>query len=367
MNYSKQELKKAAETVVKDIFAVQPNEKVLIITNPVEGIDVIAHEIFAVAREHAGEVNLIYQPTKRGDEYMDQAVVEAIKRQPDVLIGIRSNSFGLDPEGECQPYQIDDKKYTSLVMYLSATGKMRSAWSSEIGADDFSRLVLVDYDKMRILSDKIEARLNQAVKAIVRTNGVEMYIDIDNRLGMPDKGDFRTPMLYGNIPSGEVCISPELGKVNGEIVLDGVISLDAGVLDLKTPVKLIVKDNYIEEIQGGQEAQIIEKDLVRAENRIQTMYKKGEIDKDFADAMTRNTRAIGELGIGFNENARDDAPSLMEAEKAYGTTHVAIGFNYDGDQQSPIHNDAVAKTPELVLVYPDGREELILKDKEFLL
>jgi len=55
----------------------------------------------------------------------------------------------------------------------------------------------------------------------------------------------------------------------------------------------------------------------------------------------------------------------MEAEKAYGTTHLAIGMNYDGDQNALNHYDGVMRRPELTLVYPDGTEELILKDKTF--
>ncbi len=367
MQYNQTKLKQAAKLTVEEIFAVKRGEEVLIVTNPEPGIDVIAHEIQHAARDRGALVNLMYQESKTGNDYMDQAVLEAIKRQPDVVIGIRHDSFGKDPEGVRKPYRIGRKEYTSAVLYLAEKGKIRSAWSSSVTADDFSRLVLVDYQQMRRLSDKIERRLNKAVLAKVRTNGSEALIEIKDRRGMPDKGDFRRPSLYGNIPSGEVCISPELGKVNGEIVLDGVIHLDSGMENIKEPVKLVIKDNFIEDIRGGTSARQIEQNIANCIKLVEKLSRQGEIAKRDVPKLIKNSRAIGELGIGFNENARDKAPTLMEAEKAYGTTHIAIGMNYDGDQRALNHYDGVMRRPELTLVYPDGREELILRNKEFRL
>lgn len=365
MKYNQTKLNQAAQTTVNDIFAIKPREEVLIVTNPVPGVDTIAHAIHDAARAKGARVNLMYQESKTGNDYMDQAVLEAIKREPDVVIGIRSDSFGKDPEGVRQPYRIGRKEYTSAILYLAEKGKIRSAWSSSLTADDFSRLVLVDYQKMRALSDKIERRLNKAEAALVRTNGSEVRIDIKKRLGMPDKGDCRRPMKYGNIPCGEVCISPELGQVNGEVVMDGVIHLDSGMENIKDPVTLSIKDNFIEDIRGGSSARRIENDIANSIKLVKKLARQGEIPKKDVPELVRNSRAIGELGIGFNEKARDKAPTLMEAEKAYGTTHLAIGMNYDGDQRALNHYDGVMRKPQLTLLYPDGRSELILKDKEF--
>jgi aminopeptidase len=358
-------LRQAAETTVHQVFAVKSSEEVLIVTNPVPKIDVIAQEIYDVARGTGAHVNLMYQETKTGNDFMDQAVLEAIKREPDVVIGIREDSFGKDPEGVRKPYRLGKKQYSSLILYLAEAGKIRSAWCSSLGADDFSRLLLVDYEKMRKLSDKIEKRLNKAVAALVRTNGSTVEIKINHRRGMPDKGDYRRASLYGNIPSGEVCISPELGKVNGEVVLDGVIHLDSGMLNITDPVKLVITNNFISDIRGGKCARRIERDIENCIKMVEKLSRQGEIPKRDVPKLTKNARAIGELGIGFNEKARDKAPTLMEAEKAYGTTHIAIGMNYDGDQNALNHYDGVMRRPELTLVYQNGTEELILKDKTF--
>ncbi|MCU0244651.1 MAG: hypothetical protein MUE80_07935 [Acidobacteria bacterium] len=50
---------------------------------------------------------------------------------------------------------------------------------------------------------------------------------------------------------------------------------------------------------------------------------------------------IGEFGIGTNKGARI-SPNMLEAEKAFGTVHFAIGDSYGiGRNKSKFHFDAL--------------------------
>lgn len=73
-------------------------------------------------------------------------------------------------------------------------------------------------------------------------------------------------------------------------------------------------------------------------------------------------KIIGEFGIGTNRNARITA-NMLEAEKAFGTTHFAIGDSYGlGKNSSRHHYDALV---EKVTIKAKGKA--IIRNGNFLL
>ena len=71
---------------------------------------------------------------------------------------------------------------------------------------------------------------------------------------------------------------------------------------------------------------------------------------------------ICEFGIGTNRGARI-CPNMLEAEKAFGTVHFAIGDSYGiGKNKSKFHFDALV---DKVTLRANGR--LIAKDGKFLI
>jgi leucyl aminopeptidase (aminopeptidase T) len=71
---------------------------------------------------------------------------------------------------------------------------------------------------------------------------------------------------------------------------------------------------------------------------------------------------VGEFGIGTNPKARI-CPNMLEAEKAYGTAHFAIGDSYGlGANTSPHHYDALVND---VSIRIGG--EYIVRDGKFLI
>jgi len=70
---------------------------------------------------------------------------------------------------------------------------------------------------------------------------------------------------------------------------------------------------------------------------------------------------IGEFGIGTNPKARI-TPNMLEAEKAFGTAHFAIGDSYGlGKNRSPYHHDALV---DKVTIRAKGK--YIIKEGRFL-
>ena len=73
-------------------------------------------------------------------------------------------------------------------------------------------------------------------------------------------------------------------------------------------------------------------------------------------------RIIGEFGVGTNRGARITA-NMLEAEKAFGTVHFAIGDSYGiGANKSKHHYDALV---EKVTIRAGGK--VIARDGRFLI
>ena len=85
--------------------------------------------------------------------------------------------------------------------------------------------------------------------------------------------------------------------------------------------------------------------------------------KEKAASYERNSRGIGELGIGLNPAAKITG-NMLEDEKAFHTCHFAIGENYDGDGDTFIHLDGVVRNPTIVINYADGTSFTVEKDGE---
>jgi hypothetical protein len=69
-------------------------------------------------------------------------------------------------------------------------------------------------------------------------SGTDLIIGLKGREAKSDDGDFTEKGRGGNLPCGEVFISPELGTSKGVIGFDGSISLEGGEIMLKVDLLL---------------------------------------------------------------------------------------------------------------------------------
>jgi len=103
----------------------------------------------------------------------------------------------------------------------------------------------------------------------------------------------------------------------------------AGIGILTRPIKLTIRDGFVEKIEGGEEAKKLE--------GILSKYGK-------------EARNIAEFGIGTNPKAKISG-NILEDEKVFGTIHIALGNNYDfgGKVKAPIHLDGIIKEPTVLI------------------
>lgn len=197
------------------------------------------------------------------------------------------------------------------------------------------RALAVDYDEMGKVADRIISRLKGKKTLRIKTEaGTD--ITIPNKELLKDNGLYHNKGDFGNLPAGEVGFAPEEGKVNGRYVVDLTM---AGIGRLNEKIIFSVKDGFVTEIKGGDEA-------VKLKNML-------------AELNNKSVYNIAEFAIGTNKKAKISGITL-EDEKVFGTIHIAIGNNMSypgGKTNAPIHLDGVIDRPTIIA---DG--EIVMKD-----
>lgn len=196
----------------------------------------------------------------------------------------------------------------------------------------------IDYTPIKTLGDQLAKKLyeHQTMK-ITSSTGTDLTTQIRTQKIYNDCGLFSLGEL-GNLPAGEVFFAPLPHSTSGTLVVDGSIADD--ILD--KPITISIEKGVATTISGGVAAQNLWDKLTR--------YGKSGL-------------IVAEVGIGTNPAAQI-SNNLLEAEKAYGTVHVAFGNSsaIGGENDVAIHIDGLISEPT---VYLDG--EKILEQKTFYL
>jgi leucyl aminopeptidase (aminopeptidase T) len=218
-----------------------------------------------------------------------------------------------------------------------------------------------DYKEVARKSHLLADRLGRARGATVKfSTGHEVHFDLRNRKAEADDGQLhadKAGVRLINLPSGEACIAPYEGEVEGQpSKTEGTIPADYnGELVLYG-----LRENRIVEIIGDGP-------------------KAHEMRDYFAvDGARRN---IAELGLGCNDRAVISG-SVLEDEKVLGL-HWAYGLSQHiggvtgpsqfNDPKHVVHQDIVypqggaVEIASLVLEYEDGTSEEIIKHADYTL
>ena len=368
-----------AQVVVQDVVKVRKGERVLIIANP--ATNQIAQDLYSASCEAGALATLMFQPDKTSFDNANPEVLAAIATEPEVCFSISNIKLGKDPGATANPYTTEDgQKYTHIFDYLMDGKKtMRGAWTPGITADMMNRTAAIDYELLQNRCKKLGEIFKGAVSVrVTAPGGTDLIIPINGRALLFDDGDFSKPGTGGNIPAGEVFISPVVGgsqlkdaegKVleqqsdgcEGVIVYDGSMTFSDGDSIIETPITCKVEKGYVTDISGGAESRRLLKTILEAEVRPFVLEKEGKLPEGQAVIYKKNARNIGELGIGLNP-AANITGNMLEDEKAFHTCHFAIGENYDNDAPSLIHLDGVVREPTIVLTYGDGTSKTILQN-----
>ena len=345
-----EKLKKSAEIAVKDILKAKKGERALIITNPEQDVFNISQALYNALADVGALPVIVVQPVKTQFDYSEPSVVAAIKAEPEIILSISKNKLGKDKEAMEHPYMLDGKKVNSTYHYLMETKKSRSFWSPSITEDMFIRTVPIDYAELKANCERLKALMDKAVRMqITAPGGTELSVGLSGRKTFQDDGDFSEAGAGGNVPAGEVFISPQLGTSCGTIVFDGSISVKSGDIVINHPIKATVENGFVTSLNTSEspEAAILAETIEEGAKAPNPEYAK-------------NARNLGEIGIGLNPAARITG-NMLEDEKAFHTCHIAIGHNYDEDAPALIHLDGLVRNPTIELFFEDGSSKIILR------
>jgi len=199
--------------------------------------------------------------------------------------------------------------------------------------DMMERLVNVDFSTMNAFTRKIIRAMRNAEEVVVENpEGTHITFSVKGRVWKNDNGNISKKGQHGNLPAGECFTAPVEDTFTGTIVVRLIDDkLGRGTMTFKRG-KLV-------------------------------SYEGRGIAEVMATIGTDETgKVIGEFGIGTNKRARI-CPNMLEAEKAFGTAHFAIGDSYGlGKNKSKYHFDALV---DKVTIRANGR--YIAKNGKFML
>jgi aminopeptidase len=359
-------LTNAARVAMEEVLKARKGERVLIITNPNPEVRLISEALYDAALNAGASPTLIFQPVKSQLDFANDSVIRALEAEPEIAVSVSHAKLGKDRFGMKHKYSHGTKTYDHIFQYLLGSKKTRSFWSPSVTVNMFQRTVPIDYGKLRRTSAKLKKLLDAASEAHITSElGTDLVVGLQGRKAFSDDGDFSRPGAGGNLPAGEVYISPELGSSRGTLVYDGCISSDRGVILIKEPIRVTVRDNLASQIRGGAEARRLKATLERARRSTRKFASEGRISRKDLPSYLNNIRNLGELGIGLNDKARI-VGNMLEDEKVFRTCHIAIGSNYDEDAKALIHLDGLIRNPTIELTSSRGRSELIMERGKLL-
>lgn len=177
---------------------------------------------------------------------------------------------------------------------------------------------MLERDTIELLN-KISGKKGCLIKNSI---GTELSLHFGDRVFRADTGNFRDKGSFGNLPAGEVYIAPIEDKTEGILVIEWAMNGK-----LKEPLKAEIKKGKVVSLEGDE----------KSKNFLEEIFSKDE----------RNN-CICELGLGTNKGAKR-ADNILEAEKIYGTAHIAFGDNitFSGCNKASTHIDYVIFNPEV--------------------
>ena len=289
-------LSQAAAKAVTQSLKLRPKDRFLLVTDKpkLEIAEALAHW----ARKSGAETTTyLMTETLRPIQAPTSLFKEMIRRATAV-------AYLLDARIEEKPFR----------GYMVALGMKHSRICMMPGLtkDMMERLVNIDFQAMDAFTRRVIASLKDADDvAIENPDGTKISFSVKGRAWHNDNGDISRKGRHGNLPAGECYTAPVEETFTGRLVISLIDDkLGRGVLEFK-------KGRLVKWSGPGIEA------VVRNIGKDETGF------------------IVGEFGVGTNRGARI-CPNMLEAEKAFGTVHFAIGDSYGvGKNKSKHHYDAL--------------------------
>jgi leucyl aminopeptidase (aminopeptidase T) len=207
--------------------------------------------------------------------------------------------------------RIEEKPFRGF-MVKEGTKNSRICMMPGITVDMMERLVNIDFSEMEAITQKVISAIEEAEDIVIKNpDGTHLECSVKGRKWKADIGDISRMGDHGNLPAGECFTAPVEESFTGKLVIS-----------------------------------LIDDKLGRGE----MIFEKGKLVKSSGQGIEEilanigddeSGKIIGEFGIGTNPGAKI-CPNMLEAEKAFGTAHFAIGDSYGlGKNSSSHHYDAL--------------------------
>jgi leucyl aminopeptidase (aminopeptidase T) len=293
--------------LVRDCLAVKKGENIILVTD--EQKLPIARHVAKFIKERKAEVTTYLMAESVRPITEATKLLQVIMKRADAII------YMLDA-------RLKEKSFRSA-MVAHGMKYNRICMMPGITEDMMTRLVNIDLKELDKMNRKL-MRLLRDKREILVTNpqGTRILFSVKGRKWVNDSGNIRKKGSHGNLPAGECYTCPVEESFTGTIFIS------------------LIEDKI------GQGRMVFEK------GKLVSFEGEGvsEVVRNAGGDMT--ARVIGEVGIGTNSGARV-CENMLEAEKAFGTAHFAIGDSYGlGKNKSRFHADALV---EKVTLVADGK------------
>lgn len=311
---------KVGLNVIKNNLKLKLNESILIVTDP--GKEKIEAAIFfEAAKKFTEKVELISFSGMTENAQEPPKIVAQKMKQANAVLLVTTYSLS-----HTKTRKKANESGTRIISLPGITREM------------ILRTLSVNYSSLGKLCHKLEKIITNGNRVTITSpGGTNLSLSIKKRTALSDTGDFSQPGSFGNLPAGETFIAPVENKTNGVVVFDGAFA----EIELDKPITVRIRAGKAVKISGGKAATEL-KSLIRQAG------KKAKI--------------VCEFGIGTNKTTKL-IPEVLEAEKVYGTCHLAFGNNatFGGNNSVHFHSDGIIEKPTITI-----DDKTILKAGKFL-
>ncbi len=286
----------AADRAVNQALRLKPGEKYLLVTDAPK-LEIAEALAFHAKRAGAEVTTYFMTETLR-------PITEPTRQFRELIRGASATTYLLEGRFPEKPFR--------GFMVAEGSKNGRICMMPGITRDMMERLVAIDLSEMAAFTKKVVRAVKDAGEIVVENAaGTHIAFSVKGRAWHEDVGDISRKGVHGNLPAGECFTAPVEETFTGKIAI--------GLIDDKL----------------GRGTMTFEK------GKLVGFTGEGiaEVIETVGDDPT--ARIIGEFGIGTNKGARI-CPNMLEAEKAFGTVHFAIGDSYGiGKNKSKFHFDAL--------------------------
>jgi aminopeptidase len=327
------ELTPGARNAVRVCLAVQPHEKVTLVTD---------RECQEIAASLAREIAAVGAP-------LSAFVLEEEAPRPLTALPPSVSADMATSQVSILAVHVQQNELKSRMELTDIVNRrrMRHAHMVNINKQIMMEGMRADFHKVDRLSTRVLDIVTRARQVQARTPaGSDFTTDLNPGYRWLKTSGLISPDKWGNLPGGEVFTTP--GEVNGTFVIDGVVG------------------DYLCEKYGNLRDQPLTV-RIKANRLIEAHSENKALENEFWSYThtDENSDRVGEFAIGTNIELRGVIGHILQDEKFPGV-HIAFGNPYGAhtgaDWYSSTHIDVVGTKFD---IWVDGKQ--IMREGSFLI